>query len=109
MTPPDAPSTPPPAHVLGRIAVKDAAAWDRYRAAVPATLEPFGGTVLARAGAGRLLGSAPAGEPPVRPTVVLLRFPDAARAQAWFDSPAYQALLPLRAQAADVVLTLYPD
>ena len=38
---------------------------------------------------------------------VVIRFPDAAAVRRWFDSPAYQALIPLREQAADVVLTAY--
>ena len=103
------PPTAPAAHVLGRITVKDAAAWDEYRAAVPATIEPFDGRVVARADGGRLLGASPAGEPAARPAVVLLHFPSAAQALGWFESPAYQSLLPLRARAADVVLTLYTE
>ncbi len=99
--------TPQPAHVLGRIAVKDEAAWDAYRAGVPATLEPFGGTVVMRADGGRALGAASASGH--KPTVVVLRFPGSAQARAWFESAAYQALLPLRERAADVDLTLYED
>ncbi|HMN57266.1 MAG TPA: DUF1330 domain-containing protein [Ottowia sp.] len=37
----------------------------------------------------------------------MIRFADVATAEQWFRSDAYQALLPLRAQAADVVLTSY--
>jgi hypothetical protein len=37
------------------------------------------------------------------------RFPDLASASAWFDSPAYQALLPLREQAAEVDLIAYEE
>ncbi len=32
--------------------------------------------------------------------VVLLRFPTMADAKAWYDSPAYQAVIPLRERAA---------
>jgi uncharacterized protein (DUF1330 family) len=99
---------PLPAHVVGRIAIRDPDAWDAYRAQVPASLLPFNGGVVARASGGVLLGGALAGASAPHPDVVLLRFPDAARARAWFESPGYQALLPLRERAADVVLTLYP-
>lgn len=29
-------------------------------------------------------------------TIVIIEFPDAAQARAWYESPAYQAILPLR-------------
>jgi uncharacterized protein (DUF1330 family) len=37
----------------------------------------------------------------------VIRFPDRSALRGWFDSPAYQALIPLREQAADVVLLGY--
>jgi uncharacterized protein (DUF1330 family) len=39
--------------------------------------------------------------------VVVIRFPDLAAANSWHGSAAYQALIPLRTQAADVVLLSY--
>ena len=39
--------------------------------------------------------------------IVVLRFPDIAAAHGWFNSPAYQALLPLRNEAATVDLVCY--
>lgn len=33
--------------------------------------------------------------------VILLEFPDVAAARAWYDSPAYQAAIPLRLKSAD--------
>jgi uncharacterized protein (DUF1330 family) len=39
--------------------------------------------------------------------VVVLRFPAAAAADAWFQSAAYQALIPLRQEAAEVDLISY--
>ena len=41
------------------------------------------------------------------PTRSVIRFPDPAAFRAWFDSPAYQALIPLREQAAEVTLVGY--
>ena len=46
------------------------------------------------------------GEHPYLDTVVI-RFPDAAAAAGWYASSAYQALIPLREQAADVALISY--
>jgi uncharacterized protein (DUF1330 family) len=33
--------------------------------------------------------------------IVLLKFPSMADAKAWYDGPAYQAVIPLRANAAE--------
>lgn len=61
-----------------------------YIASVDDTLVPFGGRFLVHG---------------VRPipldgnwegTVVVVEFDDLERARAWYDSPAYQAILPLR-------------
>jgi uncharacterized protein (DUF1330 family) len=38
---------------------------------------------------------------------VVIRFPDADAVNGWFNSPAYQALIPLREQAAEMVLVSY--
>jgi uncharacterized protein (DUF1330 family) len=37
----------------------------------------------------------------------VIRFPSVANVNQWFSSAAYQALIPLREQAADVVLVSY--
>ena len=41
------------------------------------------------------------------PDIVVIRFPDLAAANNWFTSPAYQSLIALRQEAADVILTTY--
>ncbi len=92
----------PAAYVVGQITVRDPALWDEYRAAVPATLEAFGGELVFRGRRAATLG----GEPPPA-DIVVIRFASLERADAWFESPAYQALVPLRLRAADVVLASY--
>jgi uncharacterized protein (DUF1330 family) len=37
----------------------------------------------------------------------VIRFPDRAAVEGWFASDAYQALIPLRERAADLVLVSY--
>ncbi|MEH6628637.1 MAG: DUF1330 domain-containing protein [Motiliproteus sp.] len=91
-----------PAYVIGNITVKDALKWSEYRSKVPATLEPWGATLVFRGRQLEVLG----GEHNHESTVVI-RFPDAKAASSWFNSPAYQALIPLRQQAADVDLISY--
>jgi len=38
--------------------------------------------------------------------IVVLEFPDAAAARAWYDSPEYQEILPIRLEAANDKLLL---
>ena len=62
-----------------------------YAAKVASTLEPFGGRFLARRGrVVPLDGDAP------KPIVALVRFDSMDKAQAWYNSAAYQAILPVR-------------
>ena len=91
-----------PAYVIGHITVKNAEKWAEYRGKVPATLAPWGAELMFR-GSRLAVWS---GEHAHADTVVI-RFPDAEAAAGWFSSPAYQALIPLREEAADVVLIAY--
>lgn len=92
------------AFVIGSIRIKDAAKWAEYRRQVPATLASWGAEILLRGRRVALLG----GEAAHTDTVVI-RFPDAAAAEGWYRSPAYAALIPLREQAAEVVLVAYDE
>lgn len=79
------------AYVIADTEVHDPQAILEYQRQVPATLAPYGGRFLVRGGA-----VAPA-EGDYRPQrMVVLEFPDMAAAKAWYASPAYQAILPLR-------------
>lgn len=61
-----------------------------YIERLPATLGPFGGRYLVHGVEVEVKeGSWPG-------TVVMLEFPSLADARAWYDSPAYQEILPLR-------------
>jgi uncharacterized protein (DUF1330 family) len=90
------------AYVIGHITVKDPQKWGEYRGKVPATLAPWGGEVLLR---GRRI-TVLTGEHPYIDTVVI-QFPDAKAITGWYDYPAYQALIPIREQAASMVLISY--
>ncbi|MRR52122.1 MAG: DUF1330 domain-containing protein [Rhodocyclaceae bacterium] len=92
------------AYVIGHIAIKDAAKWDDYRSQVPATLTPWGAELVMRGRLTQVL----AGEHPYTDTVVI-RFPDESAAAGWHGSAAYQALIPLRQQAADVLLLSFVE
>lgn len=90
--------------VIGHITVKDAEKWAQYRAQVPATLAPWGAELLFRGQRASIL----AGNHDHLDTVVI-RFPDADTVDAWYNSPEYQALIPLRQQAADLDLVVFSD
>lgn len=90
------------AYVIGHITVLNPALWDEYRNQVPGTLAGTGGELVFRGATARVLG----GEHSHEQTVVI-RFPSLNAAHAWFDSAAYQALIPLRMRAAKVDLISY--
>jgi uncharacterized protein (DUF1330 family) len=92
------------AYLVGRMTVKDPESWKAYVAGVARSLAPFDAQVLFR-GEG---GSPLAGELP-HDRAVVIRFTDEEAVLAWFHSAEYQALVPLRNQAADVELARYRD
>jgi uncharacterized protein (DUF1330 family) len=91
-----------PAYVIGHLTVKDPEKWAEYRSRVPVTLEPWRAELVLRGRRVDVLS----GEHQYSDAVVI-RFPDTAAVAGWYGSPAYQALIPLREQAADMVLISY--
>jgi len=90
------------AYVVGHLTVTDAEKWAEYRNLVPATLEPWGAELVLRGKRVAML----AGEHP-HSDIVVIRFPDKEAVNGWYSSPAYQAIIPLRQQAAEMVLICY--
>ena len=83
------------AYAIADNEVLDQAKFQEYARAVPATAEKYGGRFLARGGAAHLL------EGDLQPhRVVVIEFPSVQQAQAWWDSPEYGAIKPLRHAAA---------
>ena len=93
-----------PACVIGHINVKDNDRWAEYRSKVPQTLVQWGGELLFRGRRAEVL----TGEHSYVDTVVI-RFPDARSITGWYNSEAYQALIPIREQAADMVLVSFSE
>src|SRR6059058_3475736 len=61
-----------------------------YLLRIDATLEPYAGRFLVHGRTPQMVdGSFPG-------AVVIIEFPDLTSAHAWYDSPGYQAILPLR-------------
>jgi uncharacterized protein (DUF1330 family) len=92
------------AYVVGHLTVTDAEKWAEYRKQVPATLEPWGAELMFRGKRVAIL----AGEHQ-HSDIVVIRFPDKEAVDSWHASPAYQALIPLRQQAAEMVLICYEE
>lgn len=85
-----------PAYLIARVKVNDPEAYDRYRAQTPDAVARFGGRFLARGGRNELLE----GDSTELNRVVLIEFASYEQAQAFYHSPDYQKILPLRQAAA---------
>lgn len=92
------------AYIIGHITVKDADKWAEYCSKVPATVAPWGASLVFRGECAKVL----TGDHAYTDTVVI-RFPSRAAVHNWHDSAAYQALVPLRRQAADVLIISYDE
>lgn len=92
------------AYIIGHITVKDEKKWLEYRSLLPATLGPWGVELIFRG----KLSSVLSGDHRHTDTVVI-RFPDLQALNDWHSSPQYQAIIPIRQEAADVDLIAYED
>ena len=80
-----------PGYVIAEIDVTDPVTLQKYGAKTPETLAPFNGQYIIRGGKTTSLE----GEPP-KTYVVMIAFDSMEKAQAWYDSPAYDAIKPIR-------------
>ncbi len=84
-----------PGYVIAEVEVNDATAFQKYAAGVPDTLAPFNAKYVVRAGKiTPVEGDAPKGR------FIVIAFDSVAKAQAWEDSPAYEAIKPIRHASA---------
>ena len=90
------------AFLIGHITVKNQDKWKLYVAGVQKSLGPFEAEVIFRGKRAAVL----TGEHPYQNTVVI-KFPDQPTLQQWYQSESYQSLIPVREQAADVVIISY--
>jgi uncharacterized protein (DUF1330 family) len=61
-----------------------------YIERIQSTLDPYGGRFIVHGATVEVI------EGPWPGTVVIIEFPDIERARAWYDSPPYREILPLR-------------
>lgn len=85
-----------PAYIVADIDVTDPVKYEDYKKLVPASIALYGGRYLTRGGATTTLEG---DRTPSR--VVILEFPNADRARAWYASPEYAKARAARAGAAN--------
>lgn len=90
-----------PGYVLVDIEVREAEAYERYKAMAQASVEAFGGRYIVRGGATEALE----GEWPTHRFVVL-EFPTFARAREWWASDTYAPAKSLRHASAETRMLL---
>ena len=90
------------AYLIGHIRIKNPDKWKTYVEGVQQSLIPFEAEVVFRGRRATVL----AGEHPHQHTVVI-KFSDQPTLQQWYHSDAYQDLISVRDDAADVVIISY--
>jgi uncharacterized protein (DUF1330 family) len=90
-----------PAYVIVNVRVSDPELYKEYAAGAPATIERFGGRYVARGGAVEVREGSWSPE-----RLVVLEFPDADAARAWYESDDYRQLLAIRRRAAESELVI---
>lgn len=89
-------AAPPPVFAVGHLRrIRVGPEIEAYLEQIDATLAPFGGRFRIHGGPVEPLEGDWAGD------LIVIEFPDRERARAWYTSPAYQAILPLRVDNAE--------
>ena len=86
----------PPAYLIAETEVTDRAAFQKYAEKVPETLAPFKGSFQYVVRGGKT--TALEGQPPKG--IVVIAFDSTGKALAWYNSPAYEAIKPIRQGAS---------
>ena len=84
----------PPAYLVAEVQVTDQDAFKQYLEALPATFAPYKVRTLARGVPVAFDGTAPAG------SVAVFAFNSMDDLKAFWDSPAYRAIIPLREKSS---------
>jgi uncharacterized protein (DUF1330 family) len=84
------------AFLIAHAKIKDPVKLQQYGAGAVPTLAAFGGEVVARGKVAAVLAGDHHGH-----TAFIAKFPDVLSAQSWYNSPAYQALIPVRNEAME--------
>jgi uncharacterized protein (DUF1330 family) len=88
-------------YVIANVTVEDALGYEDYRSQTAAIIAQYGGRFLVRGGAVEVRE----GEPGIG-RLVILEFPSLEAARSFYDSPEYQAIVPIRQANADSTLCI---
>lgn len=92
------------AFLIATLTVKNPEKLQEYAEKAGPTFAPFGAEMLIK---GKHQGTY-AGDAS-HSTAAVIKFPNIEQMDAWYHSDAYQALIPLRDEAAEVVFSKYQD
>ena len=84
-----------PGYVVVEVEITDPEAFKQYGAKVGPTLASYGARLIMRGKARAKEGAIPVGN------IVVIEFPSVADAEAWYASPSYAEIIPLRQRAAN--------
>ena len=88
-------------YVIANVEVTDPVAYEAYRSRTHAIIDQYGGRFLVRGGAIQVRE----GEPGLS-RLVILEFPSVEAATTFYDSPEYQAIVPIRQANAESSLCI---
>jgi uncharacterized protein (DUF1330 family) len=88
-------------YIIAQVDVQDVQAYEAYRSRTADIIAQYGGRFLVRGGEVEVLEGAQH-----RNRLVVLEFPSRAAARTFYESPEYQAIIPLRTRASDADLLL---
>jgi uncharacterized protein (DUF1330 family) len=86
-----APTATTPAYYVAEFQATDSEGIKPYSAKVESTFKPFSGRYIVRGGELDIKEGFGA-----QGRLVIIKFDSLAQAQAWYDSPSYQAIIPIR-------------
>lgn len=90
-----------PAYIIVNVDIHNPERYEEYKRLTPASLVAYNGKFIVRGGATQVLE----GNPTVG-RIVILEFPDAEKARAWWSSPEYAPAKHLRQQIASTEMIL---
>ena len=88
-------------YVTATATIKDPTKFQAYLSALPETLAPFGGVVISRGKVTQTLHGLADFQ-----LIATIEFKDEKTVEAWYRSPAYQALIPNRDEAVDSTIVV---
>ena len=84
------------AYIIARVRVTDPEHYPDYTAHTPGTIAQYGGRFIVRGGQTETLEG-----PAEDRRLVVIEFESMEQAKAWYNSPEYQAIVPIRWAAAE--------